>query len=109
MEPRVGTREPQSHAPSEPGPPEPGPLVQENPEHEPTDEELQKLELQESGEDEGARWWCACGRSRALPHCDGSHRGSGITPVRAQPSEGVKLWSGAMALKECKSPGSRSR
>jgi CDGSH-type Zn-finger protein len=25
-------------------------------------------------------WWCACGCSRSQPLCDGSHRGSGVTP-----------------------------
>lgn len=26
--------------------------------------------------------WCACGRSRTQPFCDGSHAGTGLTPVR---------------------------
>lgn len=26
-------------------------------------------------------FWCACGRSRNQPYCDGSHQGSGINPV----------------------------
>ena len=26
-------------------------------------------------------WWCACGRSKTQPFCDGSHKGSGFTPV----------------------------
>lgn len=26
-------------------------------------------------------WWCACGRSRKQPFCDGSHAGTGIEPV----------------------------
>ena len=25
--------------------------------------------------------WCACGHSKNQPFCDGSHRGSGMTPV----------------------------
>ena len=25
--------------------------------------------------------WCACGRSKSQPFCDGSHRGTGLTPV----------------------------
>lgn len=25
--------------------------------------------------------WCACGRSQTQPICDGSHKGTGITPV----------------------------
>ena len=26
-------------------------------------------------------WWCACGKSQDQPFCDGSHKGSDITPV----------------------------
>lgn len=25
-------------------------------------------------------WWCACGRSKNQPFCDGSHKGSEFTP-----------------------------
>jgi len=27
-------------------------------------------------------WWCACGRSKSQPFCDGSHAGTGIAPLR---------------------------
>jgi len=27
-------------------------------------------------------FWCACGRSKNQPFCDGSHKGSGIEPVK---------------------------
>ena len=27
-----------------------------------------------------AYWWCACGRSKSQPFCDGSHQGSEFTP-----------------------------
>ncbi|MEE2980792.1 MAG: CDGSH iron-sulfur domain-containing protein [Pseudomonadota bacterium] len=27
-------------------------------------------------------WWCACGRSANQPFCDGSHKGTGFSPVR---------------------------
>lgn len=26
-------------------------------------------------------YWCACGRSKSQPFCDGSHKGSGFTPA----------------------------
>ena len=29
----------------------------------------------------GKHAWCACGRSDKQPFCDGSHRGTGITPI----------------------------
>ena len=36
-------------------------------------------------------FWCACGRSANQPFCDGSHKGSGINPVKytAQASKKV--------------------
>jgi len=27
-------------------------------------------------------WWCTCGRSKDQPFCDGSHKGSGFTPLK---------------------------
>ena len=38
-------------------------------------------------------YWCACGRSRNQPFCDGSHKGTGFEPVEftAQASETVYL------------------
>lgn len=30
----------------------------------------------------GDHYWCACGRSQNQPFCDGSHAGSGISPVK---------------------------
>ena len=32
-------------------------------------------------------WWCACGRSQKQPFCDGSHKGTGFTPVRYRASD----------------------
>ncbi len=26
-------------------------------------------------------YWCACGRSKSQPFCDGSHKGTGLEPV----------------------------
>ena len=31
--------------------------------------------------------WCACGLSANQPFCDGSHRGSGFTPVKFEATE----------------------
>jgi CDGSH-type Zn-finger protein len=30
----------------------------------------------------GEYWWCACGRSKSQPWCDGSHKGTEFTPVK---------------------------
>lgn len=30
----------------------------------------------------GNYFWCACGKSKNQPFCDGSHQGSGIFPVQ---------------------------
>ncbi|MCC5796281.1 MAG: CDGSH iron-sulfur domain-containing protein [Methylophaga sp.] len=27
-------------------------------------------------------FWCACGKSTTQPFCDGSHKGSGLSPVK---------------------------
>lgn len=37
-------------------------------------------------------WWCACGKSATQPFCDGSHKGSGFTPVQYAPSESGKVY-----------------
>lgn len=29
----------------------------------------------------GTYFWCACGQSKDQPFCDGSHRGTSLTPV----------------------------
>lgn len=28
----------------------------------------------------GTYYWCACGRSKTQPFCDGSHKGTGFAP-----------------------------
>lgn len=30
----------------------------------------------------GDYWWCACGRSKNQPFCDGSHKGTALQPVK---------------------------
>lgn len=32
-------------------------------------------------------WWCACGKSKNQPFCDGSHSGTDFTPVQYTASE----------------------
>ncbi len=41
--------------------------------------------------------WCACGRSATQPFCDGSHAGTGLTPVKFQAGE-----TGTVFLCGCK-------
>ncbi len=31
--------------------------------------------------EKGSFFWCACGKSKNQPFCDGSHQGTGIFPV----------------------------
>jgi CDGSH iron-sulfur domain-containing protein 3 len=50
----------------------------------------------------GDYWWCACGRSKRQPFCDGSHQGTGITPLRWTLPEAGKVW-----LCGCKHTGRR--
>jgi len=32
--------------------------------------------------DSGTYYWCACGRSKSQPFCDGSHIGTSFRPVK---------------------------
>jgi CDGSH-type Zn-finger protein len=47
-------------------------------------------------------WWCACGRSKKQPFCDGSHKGSAFTPVEFKPAQAEEAWFCA-----CKRTGNR--
>jgi CDGSH-type Zn-finger protein len=35
----------------------------------------------------GTYWWCACGRSKTQPFCDGSHKGTGLGPKEVEITE----------------------
>jgi CDGSH-type Zn-finger protein len=37
-------------------------------------------------------WWCACGRSKTQPFCDGSHKGTSFTPLKYQAGEAGPKW-----------------
>ena len=32
----------------------------------------------------GTYYWCSCGRSKTQPFCDGSHQGTGLSPVKQE-------------------------
>ena len=40
----------------------------------------------------GDYWWCACGQSKRQPFCDGSHKGSGIDPMKFTVTEAPRVW-----------------
>lgn len=47
-------------------------------------------------------WWCACGKSKSQPFCDGSHKGSEFTPVEYKSAQ-----KGTVYFCGCKSTKSR--
>jgi CDGSH-type Zn-finger protein len=40
----------------------------------------------------GTYYWCACGKSKNQPFCDGSHRDTEFSPVELVVEEAKKLW-----------------
>ncbi len=48
----------------------------------------------------GTYYWCACGKSKNQPFCDGSHRGTTFSPVKFELSEPKTVW-----LCGCKATG----
>lgn len=48
----------------------------------------------------GSYWWCACGKSRSQPWCDGSHKGSSFSPVEVVITEAKRY-----AMCQCKRTG----
>ena len=47
-------------------------------------------------------WWCACGRSKSQPFCDGSHKSTEFSPVEHKPQA-----SGLAVFCTCKRTGTR--
>jgi len=37
-------------------------------------------------------WWCACGRSSNQPFCDGTHKGTGLSPLPFVADKAETLW-----------------
>ena len=37
-------------------------------------------------------FWCACGRSQGQPFCDGSHKGTGLTPLTYTAEKTGQVW-----------------
>jgi CDGSH-type Zn-finger protein len=52
--------------------------------------------------DAGTYWWCACGRSKNQPFCDGSHKTTSFTPVKFEIAERKQV-----ALCGCKRTGTK--
>lgn len=52
--------------------------------------------------EKGTYLWCACGKSSNQPFCDGSHKGSGITPVQFKIEENKTVF-----LCQCKQSGNK--
>jgi len=36
--------------------------------------------------------WCACGRSKSQPFCDGSHRRTSFTPLKFEATQAGRKW-----------------
>jgi CDGSH-type Zn-finger protein len=50
----------------------------------------------------GTYFWCACGKSAGQPFCDGSHKGTGMAPMKLELTEKKQV-----ALCQCKHSGGK--
>lgn len=37
-------------------------------------------------------WWCACGRSKNQPYCDGSHKEVGLSPLQFEANQSKTVY-----------------
>jgi CDGSH iron-sulfur domain-containing protein 3 len=37
-------------------------------------------------------WWCACGRSKSQPFCDGSHKATSFSPIEFKAATSGQVW-----------------
>jgi CDGSH-type Zn-finger protein len=61
-----------------------------------------KAPIQVMVEEGKTYWWCACGRSANQPFCDGSHKGTGFSPVEYTAPTHGEAW-----FCRCKRTGTR--
>jgi CDGSH-type Zn-finger protein len=56
-------------------------------------------------------WWCACGRSKTQPFCDGSHKVTSFTPIefKAENSEKAFFCTCKRSAKKAHCDGSHKR
>jgi CDGSH-type Zn-finger protein len=56
-------------------------------------------------------WWCACGRSKTQPFCDGSHKVTSFTPIefKAEKSERAFFCTCKRSAKKAHCDGSHKR
>ena len=53
-------------------------------------------------ETKGKKAWCACGMSKNQPFCDGTHKGSGLVPLKYTAEKAGDYW-----LCACKHSGKK--
>ena len=52
----------------------------------------QKAPYEAELDSEKSYWWCACGRSKNQPYCDGSHKGTDFVPLEVKVRRTRTYW-----------------